>query len=643
MNTAASTWFRGMNPEQASVVAHERGPLVVLAGAGSGKTKALVARIGRLIEMGANPKRILAVTFSAKAAGEMNDRLRKEGVRTARVGTWHSLCWQILREDETRYARWEVDQRDRHKTLVKEAMGYKHVDWKQGDLGDVRRFLTMCKANLWGPESTGAEEEARRRFGPINASMAMKVYRASEMLLDEAGLLTFDDMLVRVYEHLQDEGNRARWAARWDYVLQDEAQDANEAQTAIAELLARDHRNYMIVGDPAQAIYGFRGSSPEYLTAFADQWKARTVCMHRNYRCGERIVRTANDVLRKAAVRLPADLRAELGVRGDVRVVPAGNLDDEALELAAHVASYADEGGRFGDFCVLFRTNAQSRALEEALLARKIPYTVIGGAIFYERKEVRDLLAYLRLAAGRDESGDAIRRCINAPFRYLGPRFVDRVLEMARARRGAWTAIVRSAASQAGIQRRQLESATEWCELIEEVERAIARGNNPADVLAEIVRATRYLEWLERDQGEDSIEDSHAANVRELMRVAQRFATVAELLDFIDENIAAAERQRRSNENVDQVLLMSVHRSKGLEWPRVWVVGCNRGIMPHGKGDPEEERRIFYVAVTRAREELTLSYVGQIATRQGVRSVAPSRFLVDAGLVHADALTEDDE
>lgn len=416
-----SRWFAGLNPEQASVVAHERGPIAVLAGAGSGKTKTLVARIGRLIETGVDARRILAVTFSKKAADDMNAKIAEKGVRGARVGTWHSLCYQILRDDRTRYAEWQIDQKDRHKTIVKQAMGYKHVDWKDGDLGEVRRFLGWCKANLWGAESEEAREEARRRF-PSAAPLALDVYRVVETLLEEAGLLTFDDMLVRAHEHLQDEPTRRRWAGRWLHVMQDEAQDANAAQVALADMLARDHRNYMIVGDPAQSIYGFRGSSPEYLTAFAEKWGARVVCMNRNYRCGADIVQAANGAIRPAAVRLPEDLRPELPIRGAVRLVGAADLDDEAQELAAHVEAHVEDRGAFADFCALFRTNAQSRAIEEALLSRKIPYVVIGGCIFYERKEVRDLLAYLRVAAGRDEDGEELRRCINAPFRYLGDR-----------------------------------------------------------------------------------------------------------------------------------------------------------------------------------------------------------------------------
>jgi DNA helicase II / ATP-dependent DNA helicase PcrA len=628
-----SRWLDGLNPEQAAVVGHTHGPICVLAGAGSGKTKALVARIGRLIDDGAGPRRILAVTFSKKAADEMNERIIKQRIRGARVGTWHSLCWQILRDDETIYASWQIDQRDRHKAILKEAMGYKHVDWKEGDLGEVRRFIAWCKANLWGPKSENAQEEAAKRFGS-SARRAVDVYKVSEMLVADAGLLTFDDMLMRVWEHLLFEKNRARWAASWDHLLQDEGQDANRAQVVIAEMLARDHRNYMIVGDMAQSIYGFRGSSPDYLRDFADEWQAPVVCMNRNYRSGSAIVGVANDSIRRATVRLPSDLHPERTIAGDVRIVGATDLDDEAQELAAHVEAHAAEAeAKLADFCVLFRTNAQSRAIEEALLGRKIPYVVIGGCIFYERKEVRDLLAYLRLAAERDPDGDAVRRCINAPFRYLGPKFVDRMLELARGRKASWATVVRYAASHAGIQRRQQESAEEWCDIIEAAQTAIAREERPAAVLSEIVRKTRYVEWLERDQGEESIEDSHAANVRELVRVAERFKSVGELLDFIDKNIAAAQRQRRGQDGGDQLLLMSVHRAKGLEWPRVWVVGCNDGILPHAKGDPEEERRIFYVAVTRAKDELTLSYVGKLASRRGVLDVEPSRFLRDAHLI----------
>jgi superfamily I DNA/RNA helicase len=891
VHDSTDRWLDGMNPEQRAVITHDGGPAVVLAGAGAGKTETLARRVAWLVDGGVSPARIALVTFGVRAAKEIGERIERLGVPGVEAFTWHGLAFHILRQDRADCASWTVDEKDEHRGLVKQAMGYRHENWPEGDLGEVVRFIAVCKANLAGPDSARAAELAQERFDG-EAARAVAVYAVTEQLVEERKLLTFDDMLVRAHEHLSKEENRRRWGARWRHLLQDEAADASFAQVVLAEQLARDHRNYMVVGDPSQchppgvlvstaagavpvealrdgdtvlgwrrnstltpprrvqvgarryagpmltvhaaghsvrvtpnhgfitrwsdrgrtpcvtyvfwcakvgfrvgasrmfgarrkhlffraadlvtaerawvltvhdtlaeaksaraeiaarfllptvnrrggvlarkgaakgdvhsraiaclaafgrhfelplypppdvpdqrapsplfpvhaanlipglmgvpvvtqpvrwspveridtapyegpvhsleveknhayiangigvlnSIYGFRGSSPEYLTEFAEAWGAKVYCLHRNYRSGRAVVAAANEVLRPAAVKLPVDLVAERPLDGTVRVVRAASPEDEAEELGAHVAEHVAGGGRYADVAVLFRTNAQSRAVEEALLARKIPYRVLGGLIFYERKEVKDLLAYLRVAAGRDESGDALRRCINAPFRYLGAKFYEKVRE-AKAR--GWVDRVRLAGHVEGLRWRQKRSATEWADLVEELGRRIQRGVRPHLLLEEIVQATAFLQWVERDQGAQSVEASPAANVRELLRLAARFPITAELLDFVDETVRAARRQQDDEEKTDEVLLMSVHRAKGLEWPRVWVIGCNEELMPHAKGEPEEERRIFYVASTRARDELVLSHVAELPTKRGRGPATPSRFLRDAGLIAA--------
>jgi DNA helicase-2/ATP-dependent DNA helicase PcrA len=284
--------------------------------------------------------------------------------------------------------------------------------------------------------------------------------------------------------------------------------------------------------------------------------------------------------------------------------------------------------------------------MEDALLREKIPYVVVGGACFYERKEVKDLLGYLRVATGRDEDGDAVRRCINAPFRYLGKAFVDRVMATYNAAQDSgrgvdWPFIVKSASASSGIQRRQAISAGEWCDVISRVG-DMARSDDPnarspGNILLWIIQRTGFVKWLVQDEGEESIENSAASNVRELARIAQSFATVDELLDYVDKNIEERAAQQRKSSRGDRVLLMSIHRSKGLEWPLVWVCGCNDGILPHAYGDVEEERRLFYVAVTRARDEVVCSYVAHVESMNGPKQLRPSAFLADAGLLMGGA------
>jgi len=653
-------FFANMNPEQVEVIAHDDGPIKVDAGAGSGKTRALVHRIARLVhDKGVDPSRIMAVTFSKKAADEMNKRLRDLGVTTDAVGTWHAWCLRVLKEDRTEWAGWQVDESDRARFVLKDVLGYKYMDWKDADLGKVRRFIGWCKAHLWTPDHVEAMDFARTEFGPFNGRRAIEAFNTYNIMLNERGLLTFDDFLVFCHKHFaSDDYNRARWAAKYDYCLQDEVQDENWAQKTLMAMLVAEHMNIMVVGDVAQSIYGFRGSKPDYLAQFEQEFAgAKIVNMRRNYRSGDRIVDVANKIIQPGEFRGP-DMIAERGVEGQVLCTRYVDFDEEARAFADWcVANVIENGGTWADSTALFRTNAQSRALEEALLSKKIPYIVVGGASFYERREVKDLLAYLRIAADMDREGDSVKRCINAPFRYLGAKFVEKVTDRAVASRpqnaAQWTNVIMEVAESERIQQRQKSSAREWCDIIAHLHREMypeqydIRGEDglstkkpakPSDMLNDVIHRTRYLDWLQKEEGEESIESSHAANVRELVRVAERFATVQELITYIEEQIASSKKQRKDGQaGGNTVLLMSIHRSKGLEWPRVWVVGCNEGILPHRMGDPEEERRLAYVAATRARDALMLSYVQNAATRAGVKKLDPAGFLSDAGLVEVDA------
>ncbi len=641
-------WERGMNPEQLQAINHTSGPIAVLAQAGSGKTRALVHRLARMVHLGVTtPEKILAVTFSKKAADEMAERAKALGVE-ARIGTWHSLCLQIIKEDKLPESRWSIDESDKAKYVLKNVLGYKGMNWLDADLNEVRMYIAWAKAELIEANTKEAIELAESWFGMRDARRAVAAYQAYETAMAQEQLLTFDDFLVVVWRHLsRNEQARAQWGARWEYLLQDEAQDANVAQCTIARLLAQDHRNYLIVGDPAQSIYGFRGSSPDHILNFEKEWGATRVVMNKNYRSSNAVITASNNVIRKAAVRLETDMEAMRGVEGSASAVFAEDLDDEANKFVQWVTEGVDAGEfEYADYTCLFRTNAQSRAVEEALLSAKIPYVVVGGSSFYERKEVRDLLAYLRVATHADKTGENIRRCINAPFRFLGAKFVDKLMHIAAGKRSPdWLDLVREVASQQGIQSRQRNSAIAWAEMMGYVSTVIAKprpaidGDPPAhcpeEVLKHILQVTQYQEWLEKEEGSEGLHNNPVSNVRELVRVASRFATVESFLQYIDKNIEESRKQRRDAQaGGNRVLLMSVHRSKGLEWPNVWVVGMNEGILPHARGDEEEERRLAYVAMTRARENLRCSYVRTVVQGAAIRELPVSRFLTDSGLMN---------
>jgi DNA helicase-2/ATP-dependent DNA helicase PcrA len=646
----------GLNPEQLRVVDHQGGPLLVAAVAGCGKTRVIVHRIAQLVRGGVAEDRILAVTFSVKAAREMNMRLTALGVHSARVGTFHSLSWQLVRTERPELSMWQVDDRDRYRTVVKDALGYRNMDWKTADLTVVLSYIGRCKAAAALPGTPAAEELARRMHAASpgaarDPSLLARAYFTAEELRRERKLLTYDDMLLEAWTLLSaDEGLRQRWASRWDHVMQDECQDENIVQRDIASMLARDHRCYMVVGDPAQSIYGFRGSDPTGMLRFGEFWNAMIVGMARNYRSGRAIVNVANKVIDAMAVttHLGVKIAAERDTDGSVDVTRYASFDEEGQGVVGRILEEHADGRVWKDCAVLYRTNAQSRGVEEALLSERVPYVVLGGTNFYERKEVKDLLAYLRIAAGRG-SFDDIRRAINTPFRYLGKAFLEGIDTAGRAAPSdaGWTDIVRKQA-ETKLQQRQRSSALQWCALIDNIANVIERGvetedieerleSRPARVLESLVMDVDYMSWLTRDEGTESPENNRMSNVRELIRAAERFPTVGELLEYIDETLRKAAEVRRGNDNADCVVLASLHRAKGLEWPSVHIIGCNQKILPHARAeDAQEERRLFYVGITRARDALHLSCVCRAAVGAKLAQLEPSAFIAEVGLEVVD-------
>lgn len=643
-----------LNEEQLAAVQAPAGPLLVVATAGAGKTKALVERIRELLRRGADPSRILAVTFSVKAAKEMTSRL---AIPTVRIGTFHSVALQIVRAELPGIATWRIDDTDRYRLCVKDAVSFRWLHWQSADVTHLLSFIARCKAEGALPDSPRAIELAaglyQRRPSPSREpTLSVQAYMVAEEIRRERQLLTFDDLLVEADLALaNDEHARVRWSSHWDHVLQDEAQDENSVQHSLIEKLARDHRSYTIVGDPAQSIFGFRGAAPRALLTFERDWGAQVVRMGANYRCATSIVEVGNRTL----AAMPDD--THLGVRmvamrtdpGLVRVTRYEDFDAEGQGVTDSIVASHEDGLDWSDHVVLYRTNAQSRGVEECLLSARVPYVVLGGTNFYERREVKDLLAYMRLAAGIGTYED-VKRSINTPFRFLGKAFVDGLEQVIGDAKGrdVMPAVHRYAVTTQSLQQRQRTSAVTYCELVNELGRRISAGEaaktstrdadaevkaRPSVLLEHLVRDLRYNEWLTRDEGAESPENNRVSNVRELVRAADRFPTVGELLAYVADTTArAAVAKQRSHEG-DVVTLCSIHRSKGLEYPVVYLIGANEKILPHAYSeDSLEERRLFYVACTRARDVLEVSYVARAAVHNRVLTLTPSRFLEEAGL-----------
>lgn len=646
----------GLNPEQRLAAEHVEGASLIAAVAGAGKTRVIVHRIANLVKNhGVDPSRVLAVTFSKKGADEMNERLVSMiGETEAQVSTFHSLAYKVVRREIEEFKGWTVDGKNKYRFCIKDACGFRELDWKGADISFLESFIGFAKNLLLRPNSKGIEELARdwsMKKGRVNPRMMIAAYERAEELRCDKQLITFDDMILECVDLFKKkEAVRHRWASKWDFVIQDEAQDQNLGQLLIGELLAQDHGNYQLVGDPAQTIYTWRGAQPSKLLGFEQKWSADVTLMGRNYRCGQVIIDLANKVLgaMDPSTRLDMSMVCEKGTEGELLVREYQDLDDEGESIADRCLDLQKDGVEWRDMAVLYRTNAQSRAVEEAMIGNRIPYRIIGGTNFYERREVKQLLSYLRCAAGWADLDD-VTGCINAPFRYLGKAFVAKVRVAAKeARREAkkahmpvsYTDVVREACSAARVQSRQRQSAQDWADLIEDAHERIEAARaadaedvhtkdrgKPARILEDIVRITRYTEWLTRDEGEESVENNRVSNVRELIRAAERFPTVDELLQYIKDTLDAAKEQR-SKGTPNKVTLTTLHRSKGLEWHSVFLCGVNDDILPHAKAeDIEEERRLFYVGVTRAKEHLTISCIREAAIGARVKVLHPSMFM----------------
>jgi DNA helicase-2/ATP-dependent DNA helicase PcrA len=384
------------------------------------------------------------------------------------------------------------------------------------------------------------------------------------------------------------------------------------------------------------SIYQWRGARPELLLQFVHSWDAHRVTMHRNYRSGRSIVTAANCLIDSMDERLAGDMRitAEREEEGVITLTQYEDPEEEARSVAQQILMRHESGTPWREMCVLYRVNASSRALEEAMVGAEIPYVVVGGVCFYERKEVRDLLAYLRVASGKGKFED-VARSVNTPFRYLGNAFVQTMEFESRREEDPdeidWVALVDRVASKERLQSRQREGVSQWQRLVKSAKRRIDEGSKPSVILEEIVRQTDYLEYLRRTEGRESTENDRASNVQELIRAAGQFPSSGELLRYVASTVKESKRVSK-DKTKDRVQMMTVHRVKGLEFDVVFGVQFNEDLLPHRHAEVDEERRVAYVLITRARHELHLSFLSMQAGGTGLFPASVSRFAAEAGL-----------
>lgn len=608
-----------LNEPQREAVYHTDGPLLILAGAGSGKTRVLTHRIAYLIgERGVNPWNILAITFTNKAAEEMRQRVDKLvgfGAESAWVSTFHSACVRILRRfiDRLGYENhFTIYDTDDQKTLIKEVCRKVDVDTKVFKERSLLSAISSAKNEMILPDEF--ELNAGGDFAKMKIA---KVYREYEAQMRANNALDFDDLLVKTVQLLQTQPDVLEsYQERFRYIMVDEYQDTNTVQFQLVSLLAGKYKNLCVVGDDDQSIYKFRGANIRNILDFEHEFPdAKVIKLEQNYRSTGNILNAANSVIANNRGRKEKSLWTENGEGELIRLRQFDTAFDEADFIGEDIKSAVRQGGSYNDSAVLYRTNAQSRLLEEKFIAMNIPYKIVGGVNFYARREIKDLLAYLKtIDNGRDDV--AVRRIINVPKRGIGLTTINRIQESATERGIGFYEALLAPGLIAGVGR----SATKldsFAALIEYF-KTLAEEMNITDLLQEVIEKTGYIESLENEDKEEA--KTRKENIDELISKAATYEEScqdkdekATLSGFLEEVALVADIDSL-DEDQEYVVLMTLHSAKGLEFPRVYLAGMEDGLFPGymsiNAGDREEleeERRLCYVGITRAEQELTLT------------------------------------
>ncbi|MGH7401090.1 MAG: ATP-dependent helicase [Candidatus Rokuibacteriota bacterium] len=634
----ADSLLAPLNPPQREAVTTTKGPVLVLAGAGSGKTRVIAHRIAYLLAVeGTNPRHVLAVTFTNKAAAEMRHRvedlLLPAGIRPPLIATFHSTCVRMLRARAGQAglkASFVIYDEDDRQALVKEALRELDFDERTLTPSTVVHRISHCKNQMLSPFDV--EQMARTPREERIASL----YRLYEEKLRAAGALDFDDLLLRVVRLLETVPEALRWyRAAWTHVLVDEYQDTNRAQYRIVQLLTEEHRNLCVVGDPDQSVYRWRGADLRNILDFEKDYPdCRVVALEQNYRSTKRILDIASAVIVNNTARKDKRLWTENHEGERAEVYRAWDENEESAFVAQRIRALHGEGRDYRDVAVFYRTNAQSRVLEDALRRAGIPYLIVGGVRFYERREVKDVVAYLRLVSNPFDDV-AFRRAVAAPARGIGKATLDRLADGARA---AGTSLLAACAALpvdiTGKPRRALE---EFARLVTRLAERRAALTVPA-LIDEVCAVSGYRDALKAERTAEA--EARLENLEELVAASEELIATepaegveAVTLEAFLDSIALVADTDDIDAEAGGVTLMTLHSAKGLEFPVVFLTGLEEGVFPHSRSmlepeELEEERRLCYVGITRARERLMLSYALHRRI-QGYGGAEPSRFLLE--------------
>jgi DNA helicase-2/ATP-dependent DNA helicase PcrA len=629
-----SPLLEGLNPAQHDAVIHRGGPLLVVAGAGSGKTRVLTHRIAHLIEEeGMSPFEILAITFTNKAAGEMKERVGRLVGPVAQkmwVSTFHSACVRILRRDADRIgypSRFSIyDQADSVR-LCGYVIRDLNLDSKRFPARSIQATISAVKnENVSATEyADGASQIFEKRIADI--------YLEYQRRLQAAAAMDFDDLLQRTVELFRGHDDvLAGWRNRFGHVLVDEYQDTNQVQNELVVLLGREHRQVTAVGDQDQSIFAFRGADMRNIVEFEEAFPDTTIIvLEQNYRSTQNILDAANSVIAKNVARKPKDLWTDQGAGPQIIRYHADDEADEAQHVANELARLHDhEQMRWAEMAVFYRTNAQSRVIEEFLVRVGIPYRVIGGTRFYDRREIKDAMAYLKAVVNPTDEV-AVKRVLNVPKRGVGDSSVGKLDGFASAHGITFMEALRRY-PDAGVSGRATGGIDRFLELIDSV---AALDVDAATIIEETLERSSYLEELRTDGSIES--EGRLENLSELVGVAREFETVDEFLQQVS---LVADTDDIDDED-STVTLMTLHSAKGLEYPAVFMIGMEDGVFPHIRslGEPdelEEERRLAYVGITRAMSQLTLTSAWSRTLHGSTQYNPPSRFIgeIPSELIH---------
>lgn len=642
-------YLRGLNKNQYEAVTTLSGPLMVLAGAGSGKTRVLTMRIAHLITNGVDPFNILALTFTNKAAREMKDRIAKVvGISDAKsiwMGTFHSVFARILRIEAHRLgfpSNFTIYDTQDSLNVLKKVIKEMNIDpdfYKpkkvQSRISTYKNNLITVRAYFNNPELIEADAQANmKHIGEIYKRYVEACFRNGAMDFDDL-LLRTNELLTRFPEVL------AKYQDRFRYILVDEYQDTNHSQYLIVKALASKFENLCVVGDDAQSIYSFRGANIQNILNFKKDYPdAITVSLEQNYQSTQNIVGAANAIISKNIEQFPKNVFSDNEVGDKIKIYRALSDADEANFVATNIWNlHNQEQRQYGDFAILYRTNSQTRALEDALRKKNIPYRVYGGLSFYQRKEVKDLIAYLRLLVNENDN-EALLRIINYPGRGIGETTQNKLIVFADSINQPLSQVLNKLshyAPQLKINNTTLNKLGDFWSMIQAF-RVMLKTENAYTVAMEVAKRSGLIKTLKEDQTPEGI--SRVENIQEIMNSMQGFIDEqlqledgdASLSNFLENIALSTDQDKKEDDDEDKVSLMTIHLSKGLEFPVVHLVGLEENLFPSflstsTREELEEERRLFYVALTRAEKQAFFTYAISRFQWGKITDCEPSRFI----------------